>query len=341
MVRHHEGRAIRPQSLKWGSGESPLNKTRALALVGVFALAIVSSSASCGSTNVVVPAPSNDGDVDPNIPPEGEDGSVSVTCPTAGKPTAFGKLGSTELEETSGLAVSSLNPDVYWAHNDSGDVARAFAISKDGKLLTTMTFDSAEPRDIEDMAIEDDGEKSYLYFGDIGDNDVVRTSLTIHRVEEPKLDGKTTLTVTSEKMTVKYADKAHNAETLLFDPTTKDLLIATKLQGGPTAFHRIGPFKAGKTVTTEEIAKVDFDLATGGEISRDGSLIALRGYQKSASLWVRQPGESLADALARRPCTLPLGTEKQGETFAFFPDGKGYVTVSEGVSADLHVTMFE
>ncbi len=270
----------------------------------------------------------------------GEDGGVPAgACPSAGKTAAAGKVDASEVDEASGIAASARNQGVFWVHNDSGDSARAFALGPDGKLLATLAFDGNQPRDIEDMAIEDDGAgASFLYFGDIGDNDEVREEIVIHRVAEPKLGGDAKLSATSEKMTVTYADGAHNAETLLFDPATKDLLVATKKLGGPSAIHRIGPFAAGQKVKTEKIAEVDVDLATGGEISRDGRLIAIRNYGRSAFVWMRGPGESVADAMKRTPCKLPVATEQQGEAFAFLPDGKGYVTISEGASPELHVT---
>ena len=52
----------------------------------------------------------------------------------------------------------------------------------------------------------------------------------------------------SEKMTVVYADGPHDAETLLFDPSTKELLIATKSIGSGSAVHRVGPVAAGQKV---------------------------------------------------------------------------------------------
>lgn len=262
-------------------------------------------------------------------------------CPTASNPKAAGALSASEIVEASGIVASTFNPDVYWVHNDSGDTARAFAIGTDGTLKATLAFDTAAPRDIEDIAIEDESpERSLIYFGDIGDNDAVRTELTIHRVVEPKIGGAAKLVATSEKMIVTYVDGAHNAETLLFDPLTKDLLIATKKAGGPSAIHRIGPFVAGGKARTEKIASVAIDLATGGEISRDGKYIAIRSYATSALLWTRAPGESIATALARAPCKIPVATEAQGEAFAFLPGAKGYVTLGEGASASLNVALF-
>ncbi len=299
--------------------------------------------ARCGSTssNPGPGTPDASVEEDANVPDE--DGSVTpVTCPKVGKPKTSGEVAAAAVDETSGIAVSSINDKTYWLHNDSGDSARAFAVTDTGTLRATVNFDTVKPNDIEDMAIEDAGSVSYLYFGDIGDNAVARKSLTIHRVTEPKLgSGEATLDVTSEKMTVTYVDGPHNAETLLFDPTEKALLIATKVPGGPSAIHRIGKFVAGGKAVTEKIAEVAIDLATGGEISRDGSLIAIRNYSNEGFLWRRAKGQDLAAALAAKPCKVPIGVEAQGETFAFLTDGSGYVTVSEGVNPALHVALFE
>lgn len=306
---------------------------RALGPFLVAALAI-----ACGSSSLTPVAGGSTPDGGGTTSTDGG-GPSGSSCPTAGKPTVPGRADSPEVDEASGIAVSAVNEGVYWVHNDSGDSARAFALGADGKLLATLAFYTVKPRDIEDMAIEDERPgKSFLYFGDIGDNDEVRSELVIHRVAEPKLGGDTNLVATSEKMTVTYADGPHNAETLLFDPATKDLLIATKKSGGPSAIHRVGPFAAGQKVKTEKIAEVAIDLATGGEISRDGRFIAIRNYSRNAFVWTRAAGESIADAMKKEPCQLPVAQEQQGEAFAFLLGNKGYVTISEGASPELHVT---
>lgn len=313
------------------------------------AVLVAAATVICCSTSTVSPASSAVDDAgapetstpETGTPPDQDARPVDGVCPTYGTPTTLATLGSAAIVESSGLAASSLNAGVYWVHNDSGDVARAFAVSSEGKLLTILSFDTAMPTDIEDMAIEDESPgQSFLYFGDIGDNNAVRKELTIHRVAEPKVD-QATITTPSEKMTVVYPDGAHNAETLLFDPLTKDLLIATKVAGGPSAIHRIGAFSAGQTVTTQKIAEVAIDFATGGEISRDGRIIGIRNYSPSAFLWIRLPGESLAAALARPPCKAPLANELQGESLAFQVGNRGFVTISEGKNPELHVTPFE
>lgn len=264
-----------------------------------------------------------------------------AACPTAGPIASTPPLSGAAIREPSGLVASALNRGIFWTHNDSGDSARAFAVNESGALVATLAFDTAPPVDIEDMAVEDAGPDSYLYFADIGDNAVNRTEYVIHRVREPRLGAESILTATSEKMTVRYADGPHDAETLLFDPITKDLFVATKVVFGSSAIHRVGPFAANTAVTTTRVASVPVALATGGAISRDGTRVALRNYGASAWLWRRAPGEDLAAALAHTACRLPLASETQGEAFAFLADDAGYATLSEGAGEALHLARFE
>ena len=311
------------------------------ALTAVTCLALV----RCSSTTITRAAPTTEqeGGTDEDAGPVDVDASTTTTCPATQKSKVLANLADPAISEASGIGSSTKNPGVFWLHNDSGDTARAFAVDSSGALRATVTFDTLKPTDIEDMAMEDDGAASYLYFGDIGDNGEARTSLTIHRVTEPKLGtgAAEALTVTSEKMTVVYPDGAHNAETLLFDPIDKVLVIATKKAGGPSAFHRIGAFAAGTKATTEKIGELAIDLATGGEISRDGKYIAIRNYSNVGYLWVRETGETLAQALAKEPCKIPIATEAQGEAFDFLSDGTGFITTTEGASPPLNVTLYK
>ncbi len=261
-------------------------------------------------------------------------------CRVVKAPAIATTVNAAAVAEASGVAVSTKNAGVYWVHNDSGDSARAFAINADGSLAATLAYDAAFPTDVEDMAIEDQGGgTSFLYFADFGDNPENRANIVIHRIAEPSVAGGGTITVTSEKMTVTYADGPHNAETLLFDPISKDLYIATKKTGGPSAIHRIGAFAAGSATTTA-VGSVPIALATGGEISRDGSIIAIRSYT-TAFVWKREAGETVAAALARAPCEYPMIGEPQGESLAFVPDGSGYVTLSEGASPPIRLHAFQ
>src|SRR5258707_3766579 len=104
----------------------------------------------------------------------------------------------TRLKELSGIAASNVFPGILYVHNDSGDSSRIFALSTDGQLRGICYF-NGDPhlaplgvKDCEDIAvgIGPDAGASYIYVGDIGDNDAVRKLITIYRIRESSLSSK-------------------------------------------------------------------------------------------------------------------------------------------------------
>lgn len=101
------------------------------------------------------------------------------------------KVPHTGLNEMSGLARSHNYPGVYWAHNDSGDVARLFAMDREGGLVwppylgksgwNGLSIALAANVDWEDMT--SDGE--YLYVAETGNNGNARRDLGIYVLPEP------------------------------------------------------------------------------------------------------------------------------------------------------------
>ncbi|MBZ5711060.1 hypothetical protein [Nannocystis pusilla] len=273
------------------------------------------------------------------------DTGALLECPLVGPPAQVTIVDLDEVHEASGLVESRSQPGVFWVHNDSGDEPRFFAFDAAGALLGSFEVDGAVAIDWEDMSAGPGptaGE--WLYFGDIGDNSETRPFITVYRVPEPDVAAAADdLVVISavEAIELVYPDEPHNAETLMVDPQTGDLVIVAK--GDPTRIFRApGPVAAGGPYTLEEIAPIQFPatVATGGDISPTGDFIAVRTYAQ-AFLWLRPPGTSLADALAGEPCTLPLAIEPQGETLTIAHDRSGYYTFSEGDHVPLWWYAFE
>jgi hypothetical protein len=231
------------------------------------------------------------------------------------------------LKELSGLAFSRTHPDVLWAHNDSGDAARLFAMDRTGAPRATVALDGVDASDWEDLAIAG----SDIYAGDIGDNQRARPSILVHRVTEPDLSA---TRVDAETFELRYPDGAHDSETLMVDPVADELVLVTKVADGNSAVYTT-PRSA--PATPQMVATVGLgvgQLVTGGDISAEGDTIALRTYT-SVFVWTRAPGESLATALLRPPCSAPAPLEAQGEAIALVPAGDGYVTASEGVGSPI------
>ena len=263
----------------------------------------------------------------------------STACDAYDSVDVAGTVASPDLVEASGMAASRTRSGVLWAHNDSRDVARVYAVGPDGADLGGFDVAGALAFDWEDMAAGpgSDPTQSMLYFGDIGDNFSIRSGrITVYRVPEPDpgaIDGSITGAVPLE---FEYPDGVHNAEALFVDGgsvfiVTKDRAEARVYRGDATA--------DGSTVETMDLVTV-LPLGaevSGADVSWDGSTIAFRGY-KTVWMWHRSPGMQIADALATDPCTAPSPDEVQGESIAFLTDGS-YATVSEGSNPDLHVVV--
>lgn len=253
------------------------------------------------------------------------------------------------MDETSGIAASSINPDVYYVHNDSGDTSRFFSINPEGKLKATIYFKGDKKaklgvNDCEDIAVGPGPQKgkSYIYLGDIGDNRLDRKYITVYRFLENTLWAQDTTThATPVTVNFKYPDGPKDAETLMIDPVEKLLYIVTKRSDTVAVYTSPLSYKANDTLTLTRRTKLffagfkPFKWITAGDISKDGQQILLKSYEK-VYYWQRQPNEHVWDAMARKPRELPYTVEKQGEAIGFTPDGKGYYTTSEGVFSPIY-----
>jgi hypothetical protein len=275
--------------------------------------------------------------------------SAADLCADAVHDDSSPTLQEPDLTETSGVVTSVANPGVLWMHNDSGGDPVVWAIGADGADLGSYELNGADARDWEDIALGplgpegaggsggSDGQGgARLFLGDIGDNNSERSNVTIYRAPEPAVDPAAGGGAIDgvEAITATYADGARDAETLLADPLTGDLFILSKQwDNTPVGVYRIPAGTAdGASVTMEresDAAVPAGELTTGGEISADGTVIAVRTYQ-SILLWDRAPDQTVAEALTAEPCKAAAVSEIQGESLALLPDGSGYVTVSEG-----------
>jgi hypothetical protein len=267
-----------------------------------------------------------------------------------------GIVASDAIKEASGIAASRRVNDVWWVHNDSGDTARVFAIGTNGQTLGEYALSGATAIDWEDIALGPGPTRgtSYLYVGDIGDNARARTSVQVYRVPEPLVDPANPLSAPATltdvaTINLRYPDGAHDAEGLIVDPTTHDLFVVTKdLAGGVAQVFR-APASAptdGSTTTMTQVATVSLGAlqgVTAADVTPAGDVVALRTYF-GVFLYPRTAGTTLGQAFSQPACAgaaPPIsggwpGSEPQGEALGFTRDGRGYVTLSEGVHPPLH-----
>jgi len=238
------------------------------------------------------------------------------------------------INEASGLATSMVNEDAYWTHNDSGDEPRIFLINERAELLATVAIDGIENRDWEEIAVGPGPEvdKSYLYIGEIGDNNARYQTKFIYRLEEPKVDtssGEELLVTSSDvtKMEFEYPDGMRDAETLLIDHNTKDLHIISKREENVNVYVLKYPQSTNEVNVLTKLGSIPFHNVVAADIF-DGKEIILKTYEK-IYYWQIIEGESIYQTLSRQGQILPYKREPQGETIAWKKDGAGYFTLSE------------
>lgn len=271
------------------------------------------------------------------------------TTPSDKPPTQV-VVQDSRLNELSGIAASIASPDVLYVHNDSGDSSRFFALSPDGQLKSVCYFKgdphlgSLGVKDCEDIAVSIGpvAGTTYVYVGDIGDNDGVRKNITIYRIKEPVLtSGVMSMHLDADPLVLRYPDGARDAETLLADPVDRLLYVVSKREDSVRVYCAPLNFQAHDTVVLTLRARLFFEGSgqdkwiTAGDISANGGQILLKSYTQ-VFYWKRGAGESVWKALQRKPAVLPYVVEPQGEAIGFAQDGKGYYTVSEGVHPILY-----
>ena len=278
------------------------------------------------------------------------------------------------LGEISGIAASRRHPGVVWVVND-GSVDELVAVGLDGAVVGVhpLHFTARHPfDDVEDLALVGGDDADELVLADIGDNGADRETIRIVRVREPDPAHEGPLDV--EIVTFTYPDRPHNAEALLVDEAFERVVVVTKEQarddderldefgatlpsmvfegplrptaeGRPIELTLVGSLD---TVSLEErttaplphpVSVLGFGgMPTGGDVSPDGSLIALRTYE-AVWVWPREPGETVAASLLRLddavPCQVATAVERQGEAVTFV--GERLLTISEGRSPAIHL----
>lgn len=233
-----------------------------------------------------------------------------------------------ELREASGAAVSLRHPGVFWTHAD-GARSDLFAVDDAGRLLARFPIEP-HTRDWEDLSLAtcpDGG--SCLYLADTGDNYEERGSVRILRVAEPDPGNPTTLH--PEVFPVRYPDGPRDAEALLVLPGER-VLVVTKGRNDAVTVYRYPGALRPDTVVLEEVQRLSDDArflprqVTGGSVSPDGALAAIRTYESLRFYDVRSDSLVPVDGGLVNLHTLD---EAQGEGVGLGPDGQVVLT-SEG-----------
>ncbi len=271
------------------------------------------------------PAPVADAGVDA--------GTNACDCQTTTGPRPVGTV-DPRINELSGLVASHQQPGVYFAHNDSGDTARLFAMLSTGQVLQEFHLTNATNVDWEDLALGPCPTGQCVLVGDIGDNTQTRNDYALYRVTEPLVDGGTELT--AEQFPFHYpANAHHNAETLLMHPTTPGRAwVVTKEANAVSQVYRLSlestAEQEAQLVTSLTIPGPADRQLTAGDVNPCGDTVALRMYNRLVLLHVPDGGQ-FEDVFGAQPVTIPSAVEDQSEAVAFSADGRSIITTSETI----------
>ena len=270
--------------------------------------------------------------------------ALAIPCKQFQAAVNRGTVSDGRLDEVSGIVASRQNQNVHWVHNDSGDEARIFAVNHSGAMLGEFDLGGALNQDYEDIGIWRDTADNtwYLYVADIGDNNLVRSSIRVVKVPEPAVSASQSPPLNqtingNTSHTLQYPDGAHNAETFFVDPASGDWYIITKSSPAvPRVYRAAYPQPAAGTITLQYLGDmVQTTELVGGDISQAGDEILVKDND---TIWhyCVTGGQSIASALAGTPRTVPYVFEPKGEAITWRPDAGSYFTTSENGNQPLY-----
>lgn len=225
------------------------------------------------------------------------------------------------LRELSGLAVSRTQPQLFWAHNDSGNAPLLFLFDQRGRLRTQVEVPGADALDWEDMASFEEGGQSFVVVADTGDNLAWRSEVAVLILAEtaPAADGAPPTLALQRTIRFRYEGGPRDVEALAVDVAAGQILLLEKRRPPAQLFvlDLHGPDRQlARPIATlrDEWPEAPTPVETIGDrryrgavtamdLSTDGRHLALL----TSTHWMllsRAPGEAWAAALQRPPLRI-------------------------------------
>jgi hypothetical protein len=246
-----------------------------------------------------------------------------------------GLVSNDAILDASAMATSRLQDSLVWVCNGHSDHSRIHALNTHGKEIATYYLNKTFQRNWEDMASGPgpDPTKTYLYVGDIGDNDSQWATKTIYRFVEPYaiLKGDSVIDTIKEldKLVFVYPDTFHNAEAFMVDPLTRDYYVITKHAQHGRVYRARYPQPTASIDTLEYLDSIPYGMITAADISASGAEILLKNYGR-IYYWKREPGESIIQTIVKPTNQkIPYHREPIGEAMCWTRNADGYFTLSE------------
>ncbi len=267
------------------------------------------------------------------------------------QPRLAGVILDGSIDETSGLATSTLHRDTLWLLQDGGNGPMLHAISRRGSRIASVRVAGVRNTDWEDLDAFVLQGRHWLLIGDTGDNGGLRRTVQLHVVPEPDplVDGGVVSAAWS--IAFRWPDGPRDCEAVAVDVQAGEVLLISKKRKpaqlfsvplrparGVVVARRIGtlaeaPAHSGGDASGARRVALGRQV-TAADLSPDGLTLAVLTYDRLL-LYARTPGESWSRAVARQPATQPLPWLHQAEAVAWLPDGKGLIATGEFSPAPL------
>lgn len=245
-----------------------------------------------------------------------------------GKPIS--ELTNKKIKEASGLETSMRNPGLLWTHNDSGNEAAIFLINEALDIKMTVTLAGIENRDWEDITVGPgpDPSETYVYVGDIGDNEAIYPYKYIYRFPEPVFSTADQIEITAfDTIIFRLEDQVKDTESLFIDAKTKNLYLVSKREEPVFLYELKYPQNIGDTLVASKLLSLPFNKIVSADMSPEGDVL-MKNYT-TIYYWENKKHKTLIALLKQRPSEIPYEEEPQGEAITWAADKPGFYTLSE------------
>jgi hypothetical protein len=276
------------------------------------------------------------GEVLLNIKPVARHFLLLILAVAPSLPDVVARLADKRVTESSGVAASRNNPGIYWTHNDSGAGPYLYAFDLHGASHGRWRVPNTRAHDWEDIAAGPGPTpgRSYLYIGDIGDNNGSRAEITVYRIEEPRIAAcrGDCQTAPATAIRLRYPDGPQNAEALLVHPKTGDLYIVGKAVETHVYKAGRGESRMSRVATLDVPGRAFATFIggiTGGDISPDGRRVALSDYFRAYEA-VLPRGAAFDEIWKQKFESVTIGLGLLVEGICYGHGGEAMIATSEG-----------
>lgn len=274
-----------------------------------------------------------------------------------------------DLVESSALVMSSLQGDVVFTINDSGNDAVLFALDTTGGTRGRWKVSGASNGDweaasrgpcsndlVSDTAAKADSgptsmREACLFIGDVGDNGASRKRLTIYQVRAPTVAAAAEQgTLSAQALRFRYPDGPRDVESMYVGPDGTIYLITKRVDKDPSGRKRPAivyslpqtAWSLSDTVvaTLQDSLPIvpgsaDKRQLTDASLSFDARYLAVRTYGQIFTFATDTTTGRVRNDIPPAPCNILQTEGRHGEGVTWLPGNRELLLSHEGRNAPL------